>query len=698
MSLTKIYKTKGFSSVAEIIYNLADQIRPPERIRVSTAASLYRKVNNPGSYVGDWDNRVAPYMVEPMDMMASRDYTNMAFVGPAQSGKTDALIINGLLYNIRVDPMDTMLFCPTEDAARDFGIRRVDRLHRHSPAVGSCILSGATNDSTFEKHYVSGTMLTLSNPTVTNLAGRPVGRVLLTDYDRMPEDIGGDGGAYDLADKRTTTFNSFRMCMAESSPSRPILDLKWMAKEGTHEAPPCTGIIALYNRGDRRRWHWPCPLCGTYFEGKFQHLIYMKRPGLSNLEISETVAMQCPHCEEAIHPDERQEMQQWGVWVPEGMTVNRNGLLEGRRPKTKFASYWLRGVAAAFVTWSKLVQVYLDAMDEFNRTGTDESLKKFWNNDMGEPYFPIQASDMRLPEKLQQRAVEREPKKVPLDVRFLIAQVDVQKNSFRVQVTGIKPGHPFDIEIIDSFEIRKSKREDVDGDHYMVKPASYLEDWDLVEEKVIDAMYEIADETGRKMSIAHTVCDAYGKAGVTGNAYDFYRKLKATGKHIRFHLLKGDPTPGVPMTRISYPDSQRKDMKSAARGDIPVLMINSNMVKDMLNGRLDVVEPGKGMITFPDWLPDEFYMEMCAEVKDAKGKWVNVNNARNEAWDLTAYCIACGNSPKILDLQKINWEKPPAWAAEIDSNSLVTRPDGVARFAVTDGTIYDYQKIAEQLA
>lgn len=51
---------------------------------------------------------------------------------------TDSLIINGLVYSTRVDPMDTLLFCPTQSAARDFSMRRVDRLFRHSPEVGKC--------------------------------------------------------------------------------------------------------------------------------------------------------------------------------------------------------------------------------------------------------------------------------------------------------------------------------------------------------------------------------------------------------------------------------------------------------------------------------------------------------------------------------------------------------------------------------
>ncbi|EHC65541.1 tail fiber assembly like-protein, partial [Salmonella enterica subsp. enterica serovar Johannesburg str. S5-703] len=72
----------------------------------------------------------------------------------------------------------------------------------------------------------------------------------LTDYDRFPEDIDGEGDGFSLASKRTTTFMSAGMTLAESSPGREITDVKWR-RSSPHEAPPTTGILSLYNRGDQ---------------------------------------------------------------------------------------------------------------------------------------------------------------------------------------------------------------------------------------------------------------------------------------------------------------------------------------------------------------------------------------------------------------------------------------------------------------
>ena len=98
-------------------------------------------------------------------------------------------------------------------------------------------------------------ILNLSWPTINELSGRPIPRLWLTDYDRMTQDVDGEGEPFDLARKRATTFQSHGMCAAESSPGFVLENPKWIAKSRL-EAPPTQGILKLFNRGVRRRWNW----------------------------------------------------------------------------------------------------------------------------------------------------------------------------------------------------------------------------------------------------------------------------------------------------------------------------------------------------------------------------------------------------------------------------------------------------------
>lgn len=619
---------------------------------------------------------------------------------------TDAMILNWTLYSVVSNPMDMIIYNPSTAAARDFSVRRIDRLNTHSPKMGELLLKKRDSDNKFDKHYANGMMLTISWPSVNEMSGKPVPRVILTDYDRMDDDIDGDGAPYDLAAKRTTTFGSFRMAAAESSPSKPIKNPRYIVKG--HEAPPTDGILALYNRGDRRRWYWPCPHCEGYFEANFRMLEYTTVNTETGeiydpLTASETARLRCPHCNDLIHPNDRHEMQQWGMWVKEGEYVLPNGRRVGRGRRTKIASFWLNGMAAAFTTWPQLVRTYLTAEEEYEKTGSEEALKKFYNTDLGEPYLPKAVDSERLPEHLQARIEELGEKEVPAGVQLLIANVDVQKNMFVVQVHGISPGQPFDMTLIDRFSIKMSEREDPDnpGQMLWVKPASYLQDWDVLIEQVMDKTYPLTDGSGRRMAIKFTTCDSGGyskKKGesVTAMAYDFYRRLRKDKLHGRFHLVKGESKPGAPRARITFPDAQQKDKLAAARGDVPVLMLNSNVLKDALHGRLDCIEPGKGMYRFPNWLPDWWFQEMCAEDRTPKG-WENVRNSRNEAWDLSYYCIGvCVSS--LLQIEKIDWNNPPLWAADWERNNMISKAGEAKRFAEPRKPKYDLAELAARIA
>lgn len=687
-----------FKSIGEIILSVAEILQPSERLTVSQAAERYRYVNQPGAYVGPWFNKTTPMMVEPMDTFTSRDYSGLIFVGAAQTGKTDSLVINTLAHAVKCEPMDMMIVSPTMTAARDFSIRRIDRLHRHTDAVGDMLMPGADADNKFDKHYRNGMLLTLSWPTPTELAGKPIGRIVMTDFDRMPDDVAGDGNPYDLASKRTTTFGSYAMTLAESTPSRPVENLKWIPRT-LHEAPPAKGILALYNRGDRRRWYWPCPheACGQYFEGTFEMLTYERREGMTNLEVAESTRMKCPHCGKDIHPDQRDDMQQRGRWVKDGQGVDKDSHVFGPQPRTMIASFWLRGVAAAFTNWKKLVSAYLDASDDYDRTNSEEALTKFYNNDLGEPYYPKAMQDVRLPESLKAHAERELPeRRVPAGVRFLVGLCDVQQNMWVVQVFGILPGRPFDTVLIDRFDVKYSQRLNEADERLWVKPASYLEDWDELTEHVILKEYPLDDDSGRMMGMKYVGCDSGGKDGVTTMAYNFYRRLREQNLHRRFVLIKGDATPNQPRARINYPDSSRKDSKAGARGDIPVLMLNSNLLKDDLNGRLDVLEPGKGMYRTPGWLDDKFYAELCSETRSGKG-WLNPSGHRNEAWDLSYYCIGLCVS-ELLRVEHLSWDNPPGWAAEWDSNDMVRAVEETPRFANTIKSTYDFSTFGKALA
>lgn len=689
-----------FASLEDMILATAEAVRPPERLTVDQAAEKYRYINNPGSSVGKLSMNMTPYLREPMQMLTSLDFTQMSFVGPAQCAKSD-MATSWLCYSVICDPADFMHIDKSQSSARDWHMRRNEKFFRDTPEVKSRMLGGKHNSSTYSTRFTSGMLFTMSWPTVAELSGKPVGRLWLADYDRMPEDIGGEGSAFDLAVQRMKSFKRFGMCAAESSPSRTIENSRWMP-ETKHQAPPTTGILALYNRGDRRRWYWPCLACGDCFEPCFT--LFEWPDDEDSLDAAEKVVMPCPHCghqyRDEAHPESgtpsKRAMNMRGFWLKDGESVDKEtGEITGTPIRSRMASFWLKGPAAAFADWTDMTLKYIKAVEEFEKTGSEEALKTTVNTDQGLPYLPAGLEAERLPEELKARSqASLGEKTIPEGVRFLIATVDTQKRRFEVQIHGImKDG---DVVVIDRFKIRKANRLDEDGDPLPLNPGAYVEDWHTLVDQVLEAKYELGDDSGRLMQIRMLAVDSGGAAGVTANAYEFWRQLRADGRnlHRRVQLLKGEAYRAAPLVRIDYPNAERKDRRAAARGEVPVMMINVNEGKDMVNNMLARTEPGGGMVFFPEWLPDWWYVELCAETKTGKG-WVNPGSARNEAWDLLVYCMALCHSSKIR-LHHINWEDPPGWAREWDENDLVYAGENF-RFETKKKSNYDLSKLADTL-
>ena len=250
-----------YANIDEVVRDTSNLLRVGERLTVPRAAERYVKTET-----ADWSNQLTYYMVEPAESLTSRLYRAVVFVGPARTGKSQALIDNWTAHNVMCDPMDMLLVFPSKDTAEKFSKMRLDKMHRHSPEIRAQLGRSSSDNNIGEKAYKSGVRVSLVSPTKNTLSTLDYCKVGLSDYERYDLDIGGDGSAFIMGKKRTQTFLSRGMTCAESSPSRPYLDSTWVIPaERPHEAPPTQGIMELYNEGTRKRLFAQCQHCGEYW-------------------------------------------------------------------------------------------------------------------------------------------------------------------------------------------------------------------------------------------------------------------------------------------------------------------------------------------------------------------------------------------------------------------------------------------------
>lgn len=635
-------------------------LRAPRRMRVADAVAQYMRVPMGAGNSVPWDPLVAPYVIEPMNCLASREYDAVIFVGPARTGKTIGLIDGWVIYNVICDPADMLIIQMTEEKAREHSKKRLARTFRVSPEVVSRLSPNKNDNNVYDRTFLAGNYLKIGWTSVNIMSSSDYKCVALTDYDRFPEDIDGEGDAFSLASKRTTTFMSSGMTLVESSPGRDVKDVKWR-RTSPHEAPPTTGILSLYNRGDRRRWYWPCPHCGEYFQ-PCGDVVAGFRDIADPVLASEAAYIQCPSCSGRILPEQKRELNGRGVWLRDGESINADGSRYGDPRRSRIASFWMEGPAAAYQTLSQLVYKLLTAEQEYETTGSEETLKTVINTDWGLPYLPRASMEQRKSELLEQRAEPVPSRSVPDGVNFLVATVDVQAGRHRrfvVQVTGY--GSRGERWIIDRYNITQSLRGDSDGESQRIDPASYPEDWDVLLTDVFHKSWPLASDPSQQMRLMAMAVDSGGEDGVTDNAYKFWRRCRRDGLGKRIYLFKGDSIRRAKLITRTFPDNTgRTGRRAQAAGDVPLWLLQTDALKDRVNNALWRDSPGPGYVHFPDWLGSWFYDELTYEERSSDGKWSKPGRGANEAFDLMVYAEAL---VILHGYEKIRWPDAPEWAS-----------------------------------
>lgn len=661
-------KLAPFADPRSVLTESLDLLSPPSRISVVEAAEKYR-VMQEDTHQGLWDSNKVPYMVEPMNMTQSRQYVAMVFIGPARSGKSDSLILNRILYLMTCASGRAMLVNMDQKSTAEYSTTEIDRMIRLCAALSDKQETGRGADNLYQKLFKGGGRLELAWPTPAAFANKTVRDVMITERDRLPDDIGGDGDPFTLGKKRGTIAGSMAMCIEECSPKRPIKTRDYKL-DTIHQAPPCDGITADYNLGTRARWYWTCPSCDHEFEADFDNLKCSDEG--DNFTRSQSVYMLCPSTSGCIiEMHQKRDINIAGRWLHEskcGQKAVPLGDPEMRESDT--LSYWLKGVSAAFQNWQKLMFEYLQAKADFEATGNEKKLQVFWNTSNGVPMLPhaLDAQASLNADELKQRASFRPLGVVPKEARFITAQVDIQGASFEVQVDAFGVG--LERWLVDRYSINvppedaPQSRNDAGEPRRPIQPALYAEDWKALD-TIANRVFPVEDSAHGLMPVAITI-DRNGPPGATEKAYAFWRSKRKARQAHRWFLVAGVGYPDAERIVFSPPQKASSKFKKAAR-DVPILKIKTTDLKDEVCASLLREEDGAGRYHLTTQMEHRYFEEFCAEERDEKRWKLKAGVKRNECFDLAYY----GKALVVhLGCETMAWQSPPIWAVAGSANSF----------------------------
>ncbi|MBG0879418.1 phage terminase large subunit family protein [Burkholderia sp. 9775_39] len=641
---------------------------PPARETVAQYAALNRRLTNQGGgYVGRWHHEKAPYLVAPMETLTRLDYLTTVVVGPGQSGKTE-IAQNWMLKSVANDPGDMLWYMQTDPGLEAFVKSRINTQIDGHAEMKMKLGTRPVDDSLHFKLF-DGMRVEFLSAAHNNLINKSAPRIVADEVDAYPESLGDIKAMLDV---RRQTFGRQSMLLAMSHPDRArglIPERDWSA-----------GIMAIYGDSDRRVWYWPCPECGAWsspvpIAARHMTLQYPEDGTLD--EIEREARLLCPVNGCLIEDRHRRAMNlaayrsPFGGWVGDGQEISQDGIVTGELAARKTAGFWIVGTMSPFILGGigGLARAKVKAEREYEVSGDDLTLRQVTVKQFGFPYAPKRGIGSIDANVLAERA-ESELKLgiVPQGVRFMTAFIDIQIAHFDWLVRGWGVGG-------ESWIIDRGR---IGGD-----PATSAEDWDQLLE-LVARTYPLADGSGRHMPIRAIGFDSGGSPGVTQQAYAAWTRWRKSEKRVRligkisgrdaWTVLptKGAKTLEAPKLIVNYPDTGRQANKAAARGAVPVAQFNPNSFKDDLMGQLQGAEPGNWYVHFPYELrsreePHVWFEQLTAETRQKNGRWEKlVSGRRNEALDqlVGTHVIA-----HLHGLSKIDWEKPPAWAAPWETNT-----------------------------
>jgi phage terminase large subunit GpA-like protein len=543
---------------------------------------------------GRW--RTLPYQRGILDAITDPKVTHISVLKSARVGYT-LMVSAAIGYYIHHAPAPILVVMPTVDDAKNFSKETIAPMLRDVPVLSRIVFEdadergGKDGGNTLQHKKFAGGILSLIGAN-SGAGFRRVSRkvVIFDEVDGYPLSAGSDGDPISLGVKRSEYF--------------------WDRKIIAGSTPLVAGVSRierLFEQGDQRRYHVPCPHCGHFaplvFRGDKGHRMEWPEGKPEEAFFS----CQANGC--VIEHKEKREIVERGEWRADNPHTDKEKEAGGLHVSFHL---WAAYSYSPNAAWGAIAKEFLEAKDD------PETLRTFVNTVLGETFQETgEAPDW---ERLMAR---REPYPIgaaPEGALFLTAGVDVQKDRFVYEVVGWGMGK-------ESWSVDAG-----------VLPA------DTSDIRSYERLDELLDRDFGGLSIR---CLAVDSGFNTNAVYSWVRTKPAS----RVLAVKGAAGARSLVSSPTKVDVTLKG-KRLARG-CQVWPVGVDVAKSELYGWLGLQRPEEGQPYPPGWCHfpeygEEFFKQLTAEhlvqEKDAKGflrhVWTPQPGRENHFLDARVYARA----------------------------------------------------------
>lgn len=603
---------------------------PKPRMRLSEWASAHFYLSAESSYVEQrWT--AYPYQVGILDAISNDAIEEVALRKSARVGYTKMLLA-AVGYFAEHKVRNQAIWQPTDEDSDEFVKTELEPMLRDVDMVRAVFpdfLQRNKRNTLRQKMFDGCTLHTRGGKAAKNYRRISVSVAMVDEVDAFDSDVESEGSPVSLARKRIegATFPKLIIGSTPKTKGRSLIDGREVAADM------------------RVTFRFPCPCCGERetlrWGGKTEPHGFKWING-----DPETVRHLCASCGGLYSQAEYLEAYYAGRWQADDGTWidDRDGTFrdaEGALVATpRSVAFFVWTGNSPQTSWAQIVREFLSAVRRAGMGDTSE-LKAFINTTLGESWE--EGGEAIKSNKLEERAEDYALGTVPVGGALLTMAVDTQADRLEYL---IKAWGAFE----ESWQVGHGV---IPGDP--AKPAV----WDALRAIIVRPLEHAG---GAEMRVHAVAIDSGGHHA--HEVYQFCRTNRAicpgTVFAVKGHSQRGRPIIGRP----SVVDINRKGEKIPKGAQL--WLIGTDTAKDLIFGRLRLLQPGPGFVHFSDELPTEYYEQLTAEKRvprHVKGRvlyeWTKQPGHRNEALDLEVYAIAAA--------QKIglNRWKTRRWALEV---------------------------------
>lgn len=650
-----------------------DVIKPPSAVSTYEYACDKLFVKGRGEQKRQFDPALTPYAKGIMDACDMQGVTVVAVKGNARGAKTLAGEAHALKRFEHGPYGDLLWYMQSDDDVDDYMEERGEWMLENHPGVAVRV------DDTYKRQArnrkkIGESMARWLAATANTTRGKAAPMILADEIDGYRLKIAKSILTRLL--NRQREFGSAALMYICSHP----------------DIGPKFGIESVLRRSLRHLWWWNCLHCGKPSSPAAEAPIRMnwnvplllpKIKGVDRLDaldfVKDKVRLICPHCRGEINNRERLIMQKESAeWCHPGQRLVGDHKVDGPPIVQSFMGFTIQGFMSPFLQLNAAAEEWVSAKLDFDNTLDDTDLKEATVKTLGEVYEGATA-DVKI-EKWDVVAKRMKSGgaylmgRVPDDVDFLTAFVDIQTWGFSVAVIGWS-AHGRESWLIDAFDIRQWQNTEQAqrlGKRGMqqLDPFNTLSDWAILEDAVFQQSYPLDRDPDWFMPIAKVGIDTGGGDDTTWNARQWASSVIHRASDPipdwRIALLKGNPHKtgelyGIP--RQVMRDDRGKALPEDGRaismlGPVWERTTLVFSLKKIVRKRQNVLTPGPGFMHAPQNLPEAKFREIVSE-QLIGGEWVK--DGDNELWDAYVGCEVVRASLNPED-PGINWLKPPRWA------------------------------------